>query len=189
MAKKVEPILYSTFKGTAATRYGVEMESEARKQYIDYQTRRGYPVQTLRTGLVISTDNPWLAASPDDRVVDQQSSPQLGLAEYKNPYSAKSMTITEACHNIQSFCLGKKGEEHQLKRSHNYYYQIQCQLYCNKLSWCDFVLRTEKELFVERIQIDQQWWDKQLAKLKLFYFEALLPELACPRHNKGGIRQ
>jgi hypothetical protein len=35
------------------------MESEARKEYIHYQTRRGHAVQT--TGLVISVDNPWLA--------------------------------------------------------------------------------------------------------------------------------
>ena len=187
--KKVESILYSTFKGTVATRYGTEMESEARKDYIHYQTRRGHAVQTSRTGLVISVDNPWLAASPDDRVIDQSSNPQLGLVEYKNPYSARTMTVAEACQKIQSFCLEKKGETYQLKRNHDYHYQVQCQLYCNKLSWCDFVLRTEKELFVERIQIDPQWWNKHISKLKQFYFEALLPELACPRHNKGGIRE
>ena len=33
--------------------------------------RQGYAVQTSRTGLVISVDNPWLATSPDDRVIDQ----------------------------------------------------------------------------------------------------------------------
>ena len=141
--KKVESILYSTFKGTMATRYGIEMESEARKQYIAYQIRRGHAVQTSRTGLVISVDNPWLAASPDDQVVDQCSNPQFGLVEYKNPYSARSMTVAEACQKIQNFCLEIKGEMYQLKRNHDYYYRIQCQLYCNKLSWCDFVLRTE----------------------------------------------
>ena len=122
--KKVESILYSTFKGTVATRHGIEMESEARKDYVHYQMKRGHAVQTSRTGLVISIDNPWLAASPDDRVIDQNSNPQLGLVEYKNPYSARIMTVAEACQTIQSFCLEKKGEMYQLKRNHDYHYQI-----------------------------------------------------------------
>lgn len=186
--KKVETLLYSTFKGSRATRYGTEMEKEARKDYIAYQIRRGHNVRTVKTGLVISIENPWLAASPDDRVFDQESSPQLGLVEYKNPYAARNMTIADACEKIRSFCLEKKGKVYQLRRGHDYYYQVQCQLYCDNKWWCDFVLRTEKELFVERISRDTQWWDKQLPRLREFYFEALLPELACPRYNKGGIR-
>lgn len=51
----------------------------------------------MRAGLVISLDNPWLAASPDDKVHDPTSTPTWGLAEYKNPYSAKDLTISEAC--------------------------------------------------------------------------------------------
>ena len=82
------------------------MENEARKHYIAYQIRRGHAVQTLRTGLVIFVDNPWLAARPDDQVVNQCSNPQFGLVEYKNPYSAP---VAEACQKIQNFCLEKKG--------------------------------------------------------------------------------
>ncbi len=32
-------------------------------------------------------------------------------------------------------------------------------------------------------------FEEQLDKLKYFYFESLLPELACPRHCKGGLRE
>ena len=39
LGKKFESILYSIFRGTVATRYGPEMESEARKDYIHYQMR------------------------------------------------------------------------------------------------------------------------------------------------------
>ena len=66
--------------------YGIEMESEVRKDYVHYQMRRGHAVQTSRTGLVIYVDNPWLAVS------DQNSYSQLGLVEYKNPYLARIMT-------------------------------------------------------------------------------------------------
>ena len=74
----------------------------------------------------------------------------------------------------------------QPKRQHDYYYQVQCQLYCCDLEWCDFVVRTEKELHVERIYRDRKWWASQLEKLREFYFNSLLPELACPRKGKGG---
>lgn len=76
-----------------------------------------------------------------------------------------------------------------LKKRHDYYYQIQCQMFCCDLEWCDFVVRTNKALHVERIFRDQTWWNQQLPKLRNFYFSALLPELAYPRYGKGGIRE
>ena len=188
-SKKVESMLYSEFRGSQATRYGTVMEEVSRKEYQTYQQQRGHNLSTFRTGLVISPDNPWLAASPDDRVhvLDQETFPQWGLVEYKNPYSARHMTLEEACQKISSFCLEKKGDTFSLKRRHDYYYQVQCQLYCDDKQWCNFVVRTDKELHVERIWRDTDWWQQQLPKLKSFYFDSLLPELACPRYHKGGI--
>ena len=186
-SKKVEEMLYNKFRGSQATRYGTLMEDTSRIEYQTYQKEQGHTPRTIRTGLVISSENPWLAASPDDQVHDMESSLSWGLAEYKNPFSVRNMTLEEAC-NAPSFCLEKKGDTYTLKRGHNYYYQIQCQLYCCDKQWCDFVVRTEKELHVERIWRNQEWWQIQLAKLRSFYFEALLPELACPRYHKGGIR-
>ena len=89
----------------------------------------------------------------------------------------------------QYFVKQKKEKDgkitYKLKLRHDYYYQVQCQLYCDKKDWYDFVVRTEKELHVERIYRNTGWWDEQIPKLRVFYFEALSPELACLRHNKG----
>lgn len=62
---------------------------------------------------------------------------------------------------------------------------LQCQLYCTNRDWCDFVLQTEKDMHIERIHKDTSWWATILDKLEAFYFSALLPELACPRHHRG----
>ena len=186
-SKKVEEMLYSKFKGNKATRYGTLMENTSRLEYRRYQTQKGHKLTTVRTGLKISMENPWLAASPDDQVHDEVSSPPWGLAEYKNPFSVRHLTIEEAC-KLPSFCLEKKEDTVHLKRGHDYYFQIQCQLYCCDRQWCDFVVRTEKDIYVERIWRNMDWWDIQLKKLRHFYFQALLPELACPRYHKGGIR-
>ena len=90
-----------------------------------------------------------------------------------------------------SFCLEKyetSGKTcFRLKRKHDYFYQVQAQMYCANKPWCDFVFCTERSIHVERINRQPQWWNQQLQKLKVF--NSLLPELACPRFNSGEIRE
>ena len=192
--KRVQELLYSTFQGNRATAYGTEMEEVSRQEYTLYQRQKGHPNLTVHTcGLCISVNTPWLAASPDGMVDDPSNPPQpFGLLEIKNPYSMRQLTLNEACIS-QAFCLKQQQSSgdisYKLKTTHDYYYQIQCQLYCADRAWCDFVLRTEKALHVERVFRDYTWWDKQMPKLHSFYFSAVLPELACPRHRMGGIRE
>ena len=78
-SKKVEEMLYNKFRGSQATRYGTLMEDTSRIEYQSYQNERGHTPRTIRTGLVISSENPWLAASPDDQVHDMESSLSWGL--------------------------------------------------------------------------------------------------------------
>ena len=193
-SKKVKQLLYSTFRGNAATRYGSEKEDETRQKYITYMKQKGHSNLTVDVcGLFISLENPWLAGTPDGLVHDpsDDSSQPLGLVEIKNPYSARHLTMAEAVKS-PTFCLEQNKKEnntYNLKRRHNYHYQIQCQLYCTNREWCDFVVRTDKDMHVERIRRDGSWWTSNIEKLQTFYFSSLLPELACPRHHKGGIRE
>lgn len=194
-SKKVQQLLYNIFRGNTATRYGSEKEDETRQQYITYMKQNGHPNLTVEAcGLFVSLENPWLAGTPDGLVHDpsDDSSQPLGLVEIKNPYSARNLTLGEAIKS-PTLCLEQNKKEdnktYKLKRRHDYYFQIQCQLYCTNRDWCDFVVRTEKDMHVERIRCDNSWWTSNIDKLKTFYFSALLPELACPRHHKGGIRE
>ena len=115
--------------------------------------QNGHPNITVEEcGLFVSLENPWLAGTPDGLVHDPSpdASKPSGLVEIKNPYSARHLTLAEAVKS-PTFCLQHKKEDDtfQLKRRHDYYYQIQCQLYCTNRAWCDFVLRTDKEMHVE----------------------------------------
>ena len=138
--------------------------------------------------------DPWLAGSPDGLVSDpcgDDTSEHLGLVEIKTPFSSRSQTLIEATKK-STFCLEKDDDTttgFRLKPRHDYYYQVQTLLYCTSRHWCDFVVRTDKEIFVQRILQDPSWVAANLQKLSKFYFSALLPELACPRHHKGGIRE
>ena len=190
-SKKVQQLLYATFKGNAATRYGTEKEDSTRRQYTTYMRQNGHPnLEVELCGLFVSLENPWLAGTPDGLVHDSTEDSPSGLVEIKKPYSVKDLTLSEAVKK-PAFCLEKKREnmKYSLKRRHDYFYQIQCQLYCTGRAWCDFVVRTDRDMHVERIYRDASWWSSNMAKLKTFYFSSLLPELACPRHHKGGIRE
>jgi len=188
-ANKVKELLYTKFRGNKHTSHGTANEEASRQAYAANMQQNGHPqLQVTTVGLVISEDSPWLAASPDGRVFDPSSSPPDGLIELKNPSTAKDMTITEACEKIKGFCIKSRQGQNALDTNHDYFYQVQCQLYCTQTTWCDFVIRTNKDLYIERIYRNDTWWQKQLLKLKT-YFEALLPELACPRYNSGGIRE
>ena len=158
---KVKALLYSSFRGNQATRYGTEMEDMAIKQYITYQHENDSPRLTVqKCGLFISEDNDWLAATPDGVVHDPcDTKHPNGLLEIKNPFSVRGKSIEEAC-TTSSFCLelDKQKKEPRLKRRHDYYFQVQCQLYCVDIPWCDFVVRTNKGIHIERIQRDSKWW-------------------------------
>lgn len=168
-SKKVQQLLYNTFRGNAATRYGTENEDTARQQYIIYMKQNGHPnLDVEACGLFVSLDNPWLAGTPDG-LVHGSSDNSSGLVEIKNPYSIRDLTLSEAVKK-PAFCLEKKGDDmYRLKRRHDYFYQVQCQLYCAMKEWCDFVVRTGRDMHVERIHRDASWWNSNMAKLKTFY--------------------
>ena len=183
-SNKVKVLLYSTFRGN---KYGILREDAAKEKYVAEQQANHPGLYTKPSGLVVSLENPWLAASPDGTVLDPYTG--IGLVVFKNLFTNKDYTIGEACSN-RGLCLEKQEKAiYSLKRRHNYYYQVQSQMYCCNVEWCDFVVNTEMDLHIKRIPRDKEWWQEKLPKLKQFYFDALLPELASPSQAKGGIRE
>jgi len=190
-APRVKELLYSTFRGNCATKYGLTNENETRKAYVENMQATHPGLVTHHVGLVISTTHPWIAASPDDLVTDPSAPNPYGVAEYKTPLSAKGLTIAAACDSLSNFCLKKDNTTStiSLRRTHQYYYQVQCQLFCTGREWCDFTLSTMSDCYIERIYADRELWARILPKLESFYFNALLPELAYPMFYNGGIRE
>ena len=66
------------------------------------------------------------------------------------------------------------------EKNHDYFYQIQCTMFCTQQKWCDLVVRTQ-DIHIERITYDNKFWTTVMPKLKLFYFTAVLPELSFPQ--------
>ena len=70
-----------------------------------------------------------LAASPDGLVHDPLVDPPDGIVEYKNPYNARNMTLTEAATNIKTFCL-VFNQENQLELKKIMITIIKCSALC-----------------------------------------------------------
>ena len=155
-----------------AIRYGISNEAKAANKYAEYMTGIGHDVQVLECGLVSST-MPWLAASPDRKVIDKIFG--FVLVEIKCPYSLRHLTPEEACAEPSFYCQLVNGKP-ELKKDHQYHYQVQCQMGLAGLKWCDFVRFFQKGLIVQRIKFDEPFWKSMITKLTNFYQQHVMPE-------------
>ena len=191
VANMVKTVLYSTFRGNLATEWGKLQEPATCEAYIEAKRSTSPGISVKSSGLVIHPEHHWLAASPDGLVTDPTAPDPTGIVEFKNPYKHREIPLSNAASEAKDFCLTicTKNSSLRLKHSHQYYYQIQAAMYCTRMKWCDFVVRTNVDLHVERVPWDPQFWTSVLPKLHNFYFTAILPELALPRMHTGGIRE
>ena len=182
VAKLVRNLLYDVPREARSLQWGRDHEEDARQAY----SRKSGPTMILtRSGLVIHPEHGWLACSPDDLVSDTVAESQ-GLVEYKCPYSARDITVEEACKKKDFMCMLNSGKV-TLKRTHKYYYQVQGQMAITRRWWCDFVIWTPHSTTVERINFDEEFWATVVPKLELFYDRAIVPELVSPRHTQGQL--
>ena len=192
VCKLVSRLLYGGFKGNEYTRHGLAEEEATIKDYTAHMKEKGTTsIAVEPCGFRIHPQHHWLGASPDGVVCVEGK--RAGLVEVKNVLKRKALTFTEAAQRkVANFCLEVHDGRLRLKRTHPFYYQVQCQLEVWDLEWADFVVRRTAPniLFVERVPRDRQAWKEWQPKLHAFYMKAILPELTLPRHNQQpGIRE
>ena len=122
MTNLVKRKLRQSFFGNAVTRYGLEHEGDAVQEYC--ARKSGYdPLFAVRpSGLVVSTDYPFLACSLDGIVL---SSTGRGLLEVKCPFRCRNRTLLDvATASKSTFCLVPEDGKLCLSRRHTYYYQV-----------------------------------------------------------------
>lgn len=171
----VSEMLYSTFGGSVATRYGIEKEPFALSALEVLEE-----VEVQKCGLFVDIEYPFLAASPDGLIGDN------GTVEVKCPLVAATMTPEEAVANKKvNFCVMREGKL-VLKEQHGYHYQIQGQLHITKREYCFFVFWTPKGISVQKIERSDSFWKTYMeSQLVGFYMNCLLSELVDPRYTRG----
>ena len=99
----------------------------------------------------------------------------LGSVEVKCPYCVKDDTIKDVQAKKQDLLEMVQGNLH-LAKGHAYY-QVQTQIHALNVKYADFVVWTQKDIFVERIFPDALFCSECLQKANVFFKKCILPEL------------
>lgn len=141
------------------------MEPAAVEEYCRVREVNHYPC-----GFLIHPDAPWMGSTPDGIVYDPEAQTVFGLVEIK-------------CPNVASYvdCPYIKISEgtHTLRKSHSYFWQIQGQMLISGLDWCDFVVYTQEDMFIQRIPRDNEI--TKTMKVKIDFSLFLLLPLCFPK--------
>ncbi|XP_067655510.1 uncharacterized protein [Haliotis asinina] len=155
----------------SAVAWGSDNEARARKQYVKHQSTQHTQFACRAVGLLISCQRPYVAASSDGTVVCTCCG--RGCLEIKCPYKHRDHDILTAVED-NTFCLGK---DLQLKTGHKYFSQIQLQMYVHDVSYCDFVIFTNKDMAIVRVPRDDTFCATLITKCESFFFMHILPEI------------
>ncbi|XP_013865070.1 uncharacterized protein LOC106518354 isoform X2 [Austrofundulus limnaeus] len=164
-----EQLLFKIMKGNFVSKtldcqaINEETKPEAIREYC-----RNLYINWSPCGLVVHPNAPWLGAIPDGVVYDPKEISKYGLIYTKH---SDNQSIIES-----SFLLCRNGTI-QLKREHQYFWQIQGQLMVTGLSWCDLLVYAKQDMLVQRIYRDNSLIKNMQRKLKDFFFYFYLPNL------------
>ena len=134
--------------------HGRKYEKEAVKKYQEISGRTVY-----ESGICVSLDSPHLAASPDG-IIDDDT-----LIEVKCPYVARNNFISSKTVPY----IKQSGNKFHLNKSHDYYYQVQGQLFCAPKKECIFVVYTFNDFLFFTIKRNDEFIDEMKRKLNEFY--------------------
>jgi predicted phage-related endonuclease len=158
--KFVDSVLKTKSFTSSATSYGSANEKVAINMY-----RKKTCNHVHGCGFVVNPKFPFLGASPDGKVCDPFAT---GILEVKCPFIMRDRTIKEALADEvmkKKICIEQIQDKVQMKRDHMYWYQVQGQLLVTGAKFCEFVLFTRQDLFIERIEPDQNTMEQIFTKM------------------------
>ena len=122
---------------TAATEHGCQHEESAILAFEKVMKTQHRNFKVKRCGMVINKDYPWLHATAD--FLCSCDCCGEGCEEIKFPYCIDNCNFEQYIQK-PSICLENRDDFLRLKENHQYYYQVQQQLFTTKRSYCDFVV-------------------------------------------------
>ena len=165
---------------TKAVIHGCKHEADAIKAYEEEMKNSHDDFKLSQCGLVINQEYPWIHATPDFLV--SCSCCGLGCGEVKCPICIDRCDFDSYVLK-KNACLEKAAGNFQLKRNHNYFFQVQQQLLTlperkyNDFVVCAFDSSHRATIIKERIYPDHGHWKEVLPKLTTFWRTCILPEI------------
>ena len=169
---------------SAATSWGCKHEKRAINVYANKMSDSHKKFLVSDSGLHVNPNWPHLGASPDGLV--ECACCGQGTCEIKCPFCSRDKT-TEETAGLKNSCLLQVENKLSLDRQHAYYYQVQAQLFICEVEFCDFVLWSEQDVYIERIIPDNKFWEEVVAKATKFFYIGILPEIMGKWYTKPVI--
>lgn len=160
--KLAESMLEPQQFSSKATDHGKKYEKVATKEY-----ERLHHCHVHESGIWVSTIMPFLGTSPDGVISEDV------ILEVKCPYTATDKLITP----VTVPYLKLQGNGLELDKNHNYFYQVQGQLFCTGRRYCDFLVYTLADVKCIRIERDHAFISSMSEKLEDFYSKYFEPAM------------
>lgn len=161
------------------TDYGKRNESVARESYADGMRLVHTNFVIKQSGLIINNNYPFCGASPD--AIPTCVCCGTGTVEIKCPWLLRSGRLDAYLKKRDSPLVVVEGVDgawtYELKVGHEYYYQVQMQMFVTNSDFCDFVVWHPSDIIVKRVLKDEPFWLEEYAKASDFFQKILLPEL------------
>lgn len=159
-----------TYFTSRSVKHGLHYENQAFAKYSQVTS-----VVDSAVGLVVNPQVPYLGASPDRLVASTDNS--LKLVEIKCPFSVfeKKTTILKQVEQGSFYLVNENGQL-QLRKQHDYFYQIQGQLNLCGIEECDLVVFVPPDdLVIVTVKRDEDFFHSvMLPKLSAVWFQSLL---------------
>ncbi|KAK4884885.1 hypothetical protein RN001_001156 [Aquatica leii] len=166
------PLMYKF--SSKATKWGLSHENDAFQEFCSLQMLTHEDFVVEKCGFIINPTFPQFGASPDG--ITSCSCCGKGTLEIKCPYVLKDMNLQMYASKKNS-CLTIVNGDINLDKNHSYFYQIQMQMKIANLPFCDFVVWSPQEIFLERIYFNEDFWAAEYLKALDFHKKVILPEL------------
>ncbi|XP_058467359.1 uncharacterized protein LOC131440258 [Malaya genurostris] len=135
-------------------------------------------------GVLVSEYEPWLCASLDGVVIGKESGLVEKVLEIKCPINCKDQSIFDE----RRMSFGVKyldivDNEIYLRKNHQYYTQVQLQMYISNTWICDLFLYSPKGNLNVEVRRDDEFLSVLIPKLQNFYVQYYLPALYKDTHK------
>ena len=167
-----------------ATEWGCKHENVARESYIDLMKGKHQDFFVEEAGLFIHPQFPHLGATPDG--ILSCACCGVGVLEIKCPYCVRNEPLSDERKN---FCLQMTEDgELRLSKNHMYYYQVQTQIHVCSKDFADFVVWTQKDVHIERVMADEEFWSRVSKKASDMFNHVVMPELVAKYFTRKSIK-
>lgn len=160
-----------------ATKWGKNNETKAVSAVVKNLNSTHYNLSYENCGFIIKKNEPHLGASPDSLLVcDCHGKYPL---EVKCPYNLKfSNNLRNDLLLIRnSYIFINENNNVELKKSHEYFYQVQLQIHVTQSNHGVFAIWCPKDLVIICVMRDGAFLSDRLIKAEQFFKKVILPEM------------